>query len=127
MLKKYATIIRTLAFIIPALSIIGGLISAFKAENALLFIYFAVPALLYYTFTKSYAELLETTEDTQEMVYRIQEQLSQKDTKTSCAASSPISTTASNKAVANGWTCSCGRNNPSYTTTCACGKSKSNT
>lgn len=124
MLKKYASIIRTLAFIIPALSIIGGLILAVKAENVLLFIYFAVPAFLYYTFTRSYAELLEATEDTQEMVYQIQEQLSQKDAKTSHSASSPIATTTSNKPIANGWTCSCGRNNPTYASTCVCGKNK---
>ena len=71
MLKKYSNIIAYIAVILPILALISGLIVAVKLESFLLFIYFLVPAVLFNIFAASYAEMLEATAESRELIERI--------------------------------------------------------
>lgn len=68
MLKKYSNTIAYIAVIVPILSLISGLIVAIELESFLLFIYFLVPAVLFYIFAASYAALLEATAENRELI-----------------------------------------------------------
>lgn len=71
MLKKYSNIIAYIAVIVPILALISGLIVAVKLESFLLFIYFLVPAVLFYIFAASYAAMLEATAENRELIEQI--------------------------------------------------------
>lgn len=71
MLKKYSNTIAYIAVIVPILSLISGLIVAVKLESFLLFIYFLVPAVLFYIFAASYSALLEATAENRELIEQI--------------------------------------------------------
>ena len=71
MLKKYSNIIALIAVIVPILSLISGLIVAAELESFLLFIYFLVPAVLFYIFAASYSALLEATAENRELIEQI--------------------------------------------------------
>ena len=71
MLKKYSNIIAYIAVIVPILALISGLIVAVELESFLLFIYFLIPAVLFYIFAASYAALLEATAENRELIEQI--------------------------------------------------------
>ena len=85
MLKKYSNIIAYIAVIVPILSLISGLIVAVKLESFLLFIYFLVPAVLFYIFAASYAALLEATAENRELIEQIASNAQKRGTDTTMA------------------------------------------
>ena len=86
MLKKYSNIIAYIAVIVPILALISGLIVAVKLESFLLFIYFLVPAVLFYIFAASYAALLEATAENRELIEQIANNAQKRGTDTPTVA-----------------------------------------
>ena len=82
MLKKYSNTIAYIAVIVPILSLISGLIIAIELESFLLFIYFLVPAVLFYIFVASYAALLEATAENRELIEQIASNIQKRGTDT---------------------------------------------
>lgn len=86
MLKKYSNIIAYIAVIVPILALISGLIVAVELESFLLFIYFLVPAVLFYIFAASYAALLEATAENRELIEQIANNAQKRGTDTPAVA-----------------------------------------
>ena len=86
MLKKYSNIIALIAVIVPILSLISGLIVAAELESFLLFIYFFVPAVLFYIFAASYSALLEATAENRELIEQIASNVQKRGTDTTMVA-----------------------------------------
>ena len=72
-MKQKASFIRGLAIAVPLLVLIIGLIAASKTESFGQFLVYAIGAVLYYILTSSYADLLDATADTKEMVQKLLE------------------------------------------------------
>ena len=86
MLKKYSNIIALIAVIVPILALISGLIVAAELESFLLFIYFLVPAVLFYIFAASYSALLEATAENRELIEQIASNVQKREADTPVVA-----------------------------------------
>ncbi len=73
-MKRYASIIRIISVVELLGGILAGVTFALKFDNFLTLVYFVAGASLAFVFSASYANLLETTDDTNEMLHRIMEQ-----------------------------------------------------
>ncbi|MBQ6430808.1 MAG: hypothetical protein IJJ99_02900 [Oscillospiraceae bacterium] len=63
MLKKYASIIRTLGIVVAILSVIGGILLAVELESVWYFLASAISATLFCIFSLAFAALLDETEN----------------------------------------------------------------
>ncbi len=73
-MKRYASIIRIISVVELLGGILAGVTFALKFDNFLTLVYFVAGASLAFVFSASYANLLETTDDTNEMLHRMMEQ-----------------------------------------------------
>lgn len=71
MLRKYSSIFVGVSLVVPILGIVGGLITAIQLESFLIFLYFALPSVLFYLFSKSYAHLLNTAANNEDALAEI--------------------------------------------------------
>lgn len=95
MLRKYSGIISTLAIVVAALLVIGGIITAIALESFLSILCFAIGAALYYLFMHSYALLLETTANNEDALAAIRQSLQKTDTPAQQASTQRVSVAAS--------------------------------
>lgn len=101
MLKKYASIVNTIAIVFAALSMAAGIYLGIETESVLPVLYTAIAAVVFYIFAKAFSELLYATAKNQEDIQNVADMLKKNEIARPVAPEmKPRSATASTKAVA---------------------------
>lgn len=82
MLRKYASIFRTIAIVVTILLVLGGIIAAAESESFMIFLYCTICAGLNCVFMFALAAFFDTTADNNDLLIKIEHNTAKSDLET---------------------------------------------